>query len=238
MTRPRPLSSATHGSISGSAYGANRRTARCATRTGRDRPPHPEQRCVSVCSWFASTSTSAGVTITAANAEQHQFDVPPRGQGRSGIGGGLHRPAPRTQNVRRGPCQLTGRQLRPGGGPVGSGLVSMLGGAAALGSAGDAARGRWARVADRVPVGAEPRTDPPGRGRARREHAPAQQRHLGLGPVRPPSVTRMPSSTVLRWPRQVRQRDVGLLHQVLQRQPQHAPRTPWKIATCSCSCPT
>ena len=31
MTRPRPLSSATHGRISGSAYGAKRRTARCAT---------------------------------------------------------------------------------------------------------------------------------------------------------------------------------------------------------------
>ncbi len=45
ITRPSPLSSATHGRISGSAYGANRRTARCATVNSAEvGQPDEEQR--------------------------------------------------------------------------------------------------------------------------------------------------------------------------------------------------
>jgi hypothetical protein len=66
-TNPRPLSRATIGSSSGSAYGAYRRIAKCAIR---NKPVYASaylaRSSVIFCSWLASTSRSETVVMMTA----------------------------------------------------------------------------------------------------------------------------------------------------------------------------
>ena len=82
ITRPRPLSSATPAGSAGRRTARSWRTARCATSEQAEiGQPDVEQRRVSSCSWFASTSTSAAVTMTAANASSTSSMLRPVGSG-------------------------------------------------------------------------------------------------------------------------------------------------------------
>ena len=214
MTRPRPLSSATHGQDQ--RVGVRREPADGEVRDGEQGQvgePHPEQRLRERLLLVGLDEHERERDDHGGERQQHQLDAPPRRQGR-----GIGRGGPGPVAARR--HQLPPCRSRPGcPSPGGAGWWSRWWvGAARLGCGRCRAR---APVRARAAAGAwwvrGGRDD-----RAGLEHAVAQPAAPGCGRRRARRSAMMPSLTALRsLVGEVVDGDVGVLDDLVQRQPEH-----------------